>query len=522
MVNLGIIFGLLLASAALTIVVAFARPQQTPLVALGSMALLCFAWLLARPALPLSLSIGPAGGGWPGWSWQVGPLAWTVSLAVFLLSLGALALDAQRYGARRQPFDTALIMLLAVATLAACWAGSLATHVLTWTLLAAIWIGGMALSARGHEQRMASLSWRAGAALAAVLLLWLAAASAGPAADMSGVAAWSTLTRSLVLLAATYQLAVFPFHRLRLSDWALPPALSAMLTLAPAAAGAVLLARLEAGSEIGLAFALPFTLMGLLALLAAVRRAWIASNAGRSLPLALIQAQTGLVLLAGVWADPQAVLAETIVLLLGGGILLLAGNRRESHLPGRVPQPGALLAIAAFAALPLTAGFTGRSALYGAWLEEGRWVLVLATALLYLPLLTALLIAHLPTGRPGDNSETQAPKPDLPRVLTFLLPALGLFSVVLGQASVATWLAILLPALLAVFFAWRLREITELRQMLREAFTMPALPTAPPWSGARRVFSAAWTAAREALVILEGEGGLLWLLLFVVILYLVQ
>lgn len=527
--NLGLLIALAFLSFVATLVVTLIRPRQARLVALAGTALLCFTWLAARSALPLTFIVGSAQSAWPAWTWQVGDLSWAVSLGVLLLTLGALALERSTAepGHAAHP---AFIHLLAFVTLLACWAGSLATYVLAWTLLNSVWLGGVAVAALTgpatvRHERLAALPPRLSAAFAAILILWLAAANAGPQSAIPAAPNWSTLTHLLILLAAAIQLGVFPFHLLRFQDWGIPVALAPLLYTAPAAAGGLLLARLESASDVGLAFALPFTLLGLLALLAGARRAWSPAGEGLSLPLALIQAQSGLVLLAGVWAGPQAVLAETSVLLLGGGVLLMVQASSKHFVSWRFPQPGPLIAFAALAALPLTAGFTGRSAVYDAWLDQGRWLLVLVAALLHVPLLLAALQAlgpSLMTPQSDATTEPRRPADDLPRQLALLLPALGLVSIAaLTLAAPLTWVAILLPVVVAILLAWQLDETAEVRQTLHEAFALP-LPTQTAWRGLRLATGALSAASREALAILEGEGGLLWLLVFVVILYLVR
>lgn len=530
MVNLSLLFTLALLSGVATLAIAALRPQQTRLVALGGTALLAFGWLVARSALPLTFVLGAEPSAWPAWAWQVGEFSWSVSLGVLLLALGALALQSAPSESERD-YQTAFIHLLALVTLLACWAGSLATYTLTWTLLNAVWLGGLAwraLSAPAavRQDRLAALPSLLGAALAAILLLWLAAASAGPQSTMATAPEWSTLTQLLILLATAVQLGVFPFHAWRFQDWDAPASSAALLYSAPAAAGGLLLARLESAGDVGFAFALPFTLMGLLALLAGARRAWLSGDTEASLPLALIQAQAGLVLLAGVWAGPQAVLAETSVLLLGGGTLLLFQAVSQQSASGGLPQLGPLIALAALAALPLTAGFTGRSAIYDAWLDQDHWLLILVTALLHVPLLLAALQALGPslirTAQTDAKMESDRPTDSLPRQLALLAPALGLLSIAaLTLAASLSWAAILLPATVSLVLAWRLDETNELRQMLQEAFSLP-FSARPAWASLRRATGALSVATREALAILEGEGGLLWLLVFVVILTLVR
>ena len=555
MLNLGFFFALVLLGVLATAITTTLRPGQARLVALVGVALACFGWLVARAELPLSLTIGDDAAAWPAWTWQVGSPSWFVSLAVLLLALGALALRPRESPDKSRALEPVFLQLLAVVTLLACWAGSLATYVLAWTLLNGVWLVGMALSTRFQEEQRSSLTLRVGAGFGGIRLLWLASASggsttAGSGAAIAAVGSWPTLTRSLVLLAAAYQLGVFPFHYWHATSWLanspdvpsapvrrndarttfgvsrFAPARAALLHTAPAAAGALLLTRLENASDIGLAFALPLTLLGLLSLLLGARHAWSAAEDQPSLPAGLILAQAGVALLAGVWAGPQAALAETAVLVLGGGVLLLANGIRQ-HQSDRLPiQPGPIIAVAALAGLPLTAGFVGRGALYDAWLAEGRWLLVLATAILHVPLLLAALRAVWPTDLAADTGvrigEAGRAQSALPRLLALLLPALGLLSVArLGQTSVLAWLAILLPIAVAVVLMPRLSGSAELRQMLQEALSVP-LPARRPWHGLRRLGTAAATATREALAILEGEGGLLWLLIFVVVLYLAR
>ena len=520
--NLGIPFLVLLLSVFATLLTTVIRPTWARLVALVGTALTCFIWFASRSSLPLSWSIGPQAAVWPVWSWQAGALSWSVSLALLLLALAAVALEQQAARTERGTLDHALIQLLVAVGLLACWAGNLTTYVMAWAFLNGLWVFVLEFSSNDPFEGFKFLPRRIALAFTSVLLLWLAAASAGPNADLSGITAWPTLTRSLVLLAATYQLGVFSFHLWHSYDGRLSGGRAALLHAAPAASGALLLARLESASDIALAFALPFTLLGFYALLAGARRAWIATEEHASAAFALFQAQAGFVLLAGVWAEPQAVLAETAVLLLGGGVLLLANGCPLWDAQRRLPNPGPAIALAALAAVPLTAGFAGRSALYDAWLADGRWLLVLVTALLHIPLLAAAIHAMLPVSAAAEEGATSSrfATLDLSRLVALLLPTLALFSVAaLSGVAPVVWPAILLPIAVAVLVAWRVEEVAELRQTIHEAFAIPLSP-APIWSGVRLAASALSTSTREALAILEGEGGLLWLFVFVVIVYL--
>lgn len=523
------LLALLLISAIMTAALTIMRPKQARTGALIGMAIMGAVWFLVARSLPLSGVIGPDATAWPQWAWQIGPLSWSVSLAVLLLTLSALALTSPS-AARTQPL---LIQLLATGALVACWAGNFATYLYSWALLNTIWLIGANLLVHDTQEQTLSIQKQMALAFSGALFLWLAGASAPDASAAIAPESWPTLTRSLVLIAAAFQLLIFPLFLWR-SYRRAPAPVAALLHIAPSAAGALLLSRLEAASDIGLAFALPFTLMALLTIFLGARRAWITARRD-TLPVALIQAQSGLVLLAAVWAGPSAILGEVTVLLLAGGVLLLAGKPLATA-GKRLPfEPGPLIAIAAIAALPLTAGFAGRGATYSAWQEQGHWLLILVSVLLHVPLLAAAFKSLLPSTekvRVEDEGANIAPEHagepstvnelDLIRLISLLLPALALFNVsAIVQTAPVAWLAILLPILVAALLAWRLEENAELRQTLREAISLP-LPRPLAAVDIRRPFSAISAAARDALTLLEGEGGLLWLLVFVVIIYLVR
>ncbi len=516
----------LLLSALITAVLTVARPHLARAAALVAMALFGFGWLLVRAALPLRGGIGPPGQAWSQWSWQVDSLSWSVSLAIVLVALAALALTDAGGGAtqqrRGQPL---LVQALASAALVTCWPANFATAVTAWAALNGIWLGAANLPARRADAARMPMAAQVGLACSGIFFLWLAGASAGgQAGGATDPEGWSQMTRSLALVAATFQMVVFPLFLWRAFGRAAAP-LAALLHVAPSAAGAMLLLRVEAAVDIGLAFALPFTLTGLLAVALGAWRAWIAAGEEAALPVALIQAQSGLVVLAAVWAGAQAIVGEITVLLLAGGILLLA-TASPMAAASRLPaQPGVLIAVAALAALPLTAGFAGRSATYSAWLQQGRWLLILVSALLQLPLVAAAFNAMRSGSAPGARAAAEGHGPALAGItplLALVLPALGLFSLpAWGEAPLAAWLAILLPAAAAAALAWRLEESAELRQTLREAMSAP-LPRRAAWLDVRSHLAAFASAARHALTLLEGEGGLLWLLVFVVIIYLVR
>lgn len=478
---------LLLLALALVLVAGRVRRERSRVIAAAGITIV-LALLLAARATGLPLS-SP---GFP-WGWLLGETTWWPSLALLAVALaGLMGADS------RQP---ALLLLLLVAGLAATWANTPATQVATWTLLALlVWY----LARTGNQPERGVFPAVLGLA---PLALWLAAASFPAVAGVLAMEAWRgpVLTESLWLLGAVVALGALPFQLWRLQPGQQRPAIVALANSAPAAAGAVLLAGLAGGEAIA-SYALPLTLAGLLGLLWAAYLAW-----SRRVAPSLILAEASLVLLLGVWGTGEAVLAESRVLLLAGGILLLAPHVPEEGAWQRLARAPALLALAAF---PLTAGFAGRGLLYTAWLENDRWLLVAVAVLTQIPVLAAGLTRVWPHSWP----------PGRPRAVevALLLPALGLVSwQQIGAVAPLVWgaIAVQIVGALALFrFA---SEAGELRQALQEAVAL-RMEKRPDLAPVRAAGRQAGNALRQAMTLLEGEGALLWVVLFLVIVWLVR
>ncbi|MFW6182727.1 MAG: hypothetical protein ACOC8X_02940, partial [Chloroflexota bacterium] len=309
MLTLSTFLILLLAGSAVTVALTLFRPRFAVAGAAVTLAITTLLWLVALVRLPLSYTtsapLSPVAGF--TWTWHVARPLWILSLALFLLQIGALLYlnTVATAGKRPVPVQALTVVLLGAAAHLSFWASSLPALVAGWSLLALFWGLGRWEHA-GKSFNVEQALGRAGFSLGAIFLLWLGAATIPGPDETADAGLWPTLTTSLVLLAIVVQLALAPLalwqtrRRHDRSNSLL------VLCIIPGAAGAALLLRLEAASDIGLAFALPLTLAGLFALLWAARLGWSAAGGKGRLAPALVVAQSGLVLLAGVWANPQA------------------------------------------------------------------------------------------------------------------------------------------------------------------------------------------------------------------------
>ncbi|MGB3716142.1 MAG: hypothetical protein WA996_17085, partial [Candidatus Promineifilaceae bacterium] len=119
---------------------------------------------------------------------------------------------------------------------------------------------------------------------------------------------------------------------------------------------------------------------------------------------------------------------------------------------------------------------------------------------------------------------------DLPRlgqvsvIFAFSLPALGLIILPIspdGGREVMSWILIFVTILGAAAISWYMLNVSDVRAALTGAFHIHL-----PMQTAKRILGYVITGAsiiiRETAAILEGEGGMLWLLLLVVIFWLAR
>ena len=509
-----LIFWLLLVSAGVVTAVTYFRPKfrQDTIAwetAVGLLALvwLVWYWLGRQPPLPTAASASSL-----ATIWQLDELSWGLS-GVWLLLVTAVVVAGVRQmvdseGVLATRYALPATFFMATAGIVLLLAGNLAAVLVAATLLIGVWSGALWLLEPTIRADVTRLLSRVVWLMLSLLFIWLAAAFS-PDLNSLTMTGWPRLATSSGLVAALLLLGYWPFHGWRLANWQLPVGLAALLHAAPALAGLSLLARLVAGSDVGMGYGLFLTLFGLLGMFMGVRRAWAAeSPLALAGAVALVQANlAGLVL---VWVGPDVAVGEARVLVLAVGLFILIGHRLTQINAdlrfGR--QVGWLVVLAGLSGLPLLAGFAGRAGLYAAWLSDGRFILVLVAGLLQMLLVTAVAAA-------SNKWQLASEKPAQFRpylLMAFILLAAGLISFQgLSGVSIGVWLALLLPFGGGLALAYFVNEAEELNQIFRRAFVVDL-----PLDKARQRVGAfvGWleTAVQDAAAIWEGEGGLLWLL----------
>lgn len=399
--------------------------------------------------------------------------------------------------------EPALLFALTAASLPALWAADDRSRVLGLALFAVVWAASAYLLRMNEADASPAWATPAARAAGAVFCLWAAAA----------LPAWSTPLR---LLASAVLLGVWPFVPRPGSNGATPLGLvgdGVAVALGAAVAASTL--RFDAPSGALVAAA---TAVGLLSMLIGLSWAW--QPAPERTASALRPALGGLALAAAVWLGSAALVSAARLAIFAPAALMLAagiGARERANLP----EAGAparrrfsphlvavVVVVMAVAGLPLTVGFDIFPRLYGAWLDAGGWILLLLAVLL----LSFWTVAIIQSGRKAARGEA-ADRAAWLRSAALLLPLLGLVSVRRPTADVAplVWIALAVPLIVGLISARFVPASDNVGGLLREAIAPPE-PARRLAALVERAGQTARDALADALAILEGEYGLLWLL----------
>ncbi len=430
-----------------------------------------------------------------GRQWAIDEPVWQLTGVVLLLWLASVIYFAlhRRSGDEQQP---GWLFALAAAALPVVWAADARTRVMGLGLLTLVWAASIAFDRSREPDDLGRRLLPALPFVPALFSLWLAGAL-------------PTAALPFTLLAAVLLFCVQPPGGRAASETTAPDLLRGGL---PVVAGAaVLLASLRGGVPSGAEVA-GATALGLLGLVFGLWRAWY--QWPERLPQALRLALCGLLLTAAVWVGPSALLPAARLAVFAPALLVIADALRptEDTVTRRrwaiTPQTIAVAAVfAAVAGLPLTVGFGVLAPLYGAWLASGGWVLLAVTVILLTMWLATLLGAArgLGGGAAGRIGWLRGVA-----LLPLLAGLVHLNTAALGVGPVV-WAAIGLPIVAGLLLGRFAPAPETLGGLLREAATLP--PAAMRLTQrARQAGRTTYEALGDALAILEGEYGLLWLL----------
>ncbi|MCC6607193.1 MAG: hypothetical protein IT327_28555 [Anaerolineae bacterium] len=493
------LFWLLLLGAAACVALLRFRPAWTWPTAVALLGLALLTWLSLRTQLPLEATFlsWSAGGVLPDWTWRINLAGWGVTSWVLLVGT-AVALHAflQPDSANRAITPASLLLLVAAA-LSVIWSDGFTGLLAGTALLLASWLVTLWLAG----ERSTGFLFKGAVLLVGLLLSWPIGSS------------------RTALLGAALLLNVWPLPLWSPKNVVGETAVTPLTPLLPPLAGALLLIRLLPVAQLSPALSLLLTVLALVGFMHGLQLAWNRLHLPGYAVTALLLGQSHLLLLAAIWVGEGGVAAELRVLLLAGGALYLLVSQPMTQHWLRWTVGG--VALAALAGLPLTAGFASRAGLYAIWLADGRWALVLVLGLLHVPLVLAGV--WLLRGETAVEATTQPhTRQDWLREGLPILPALGLLSVsnvIWGNVPLLAWAAILLAAAAGVVLPRFVGNAQQVRVTLRQALGNER-PLAAKLPSLKQLGLGLQTAVNDAADVLDGDSGLLWLLLLAVIIIL--
>jgi hypothetical protein len=471
----------------------------------------------------------------------VDPISWSFALAITTLVLAViLTVPIRQQGVNWHAWASSLA--LAGFGLLAVLAGNPLTLMLAWAAIDILEVSILLVQvgdSKVHVQTLAAFTARAGGL---GLLLWadVAARSAGNGLSFTSDASASAVPARLslfLLVAAGLRLGVLPLHLPYLQEPPLRRGLGASLRLAPAAASLVLLARTAYAGVPEAWLPALLVLVGLSALYGAFL--WFTAEDEMSGRPFWILGMAAFVVASAACGVPEASLAWALACIFSGGLLFLSSVRHRNLLP--LPIFGLL----GFIGLPFTPAWGGMQfytslpsiflipvfTLAHALLISGyirhairpepmpensqRWLWVLyPLGLALLPALQMVLFIG-PMFFAGPAWQVFRQSGD-----TGLLTTPGNYA----HLPVLTWTGSAIALGLAALFLWikyRRRPNVELT------------PHLPPRlvSIIQKLFSLRWfydllgisllllvRFTRQLTAVLEGEGGILWVLVLLALL----
>ena len=505
---------LLFVMALVLVALRFLRPdfRFAWLVAAGGAFLAWLSVILWQIFMPISLSL-PA---WqPAYLFKDSPLFFADRLSwPYALSLASLVLGVILTAVVRDDFPDPLgwagVSALGGLGMLAVLANNPLTLALVWSALDLMELVSHIRSAEGERPNERVVAGFSARLLGTGLLLWagLTSLSQGTLLDFHSTRPEAGM---LLILASGLRLGVIPLHLGYASETSLRRGYGTALRLVPATSSLIILARIPVESAQS-QFA-PFLLIVVAVAAAYGGFQWVRASddlAGR--PYWVIGVSS-LALASSLRGNPVGSVAWGVGLLLAGGALFLASS--QNRILNRALLVAGAWGISALPFSPSASGWQGADVT--SWALWGAWpILVLAQALL-----AAGFIRH--ALRPAVSAPLEA-QPIWSRnvypigigVLLFTLIGLGLY----GWDGALT-LGAYIPALVAL-------ALTAL-----VAWLTPRLPWLNPVSlGAKgegvtaldSFYGVLWNLYRQIgrlieafLAALEGDGGILWALLFLVL-----
>lgn len=513
-----------------TAIAARQRAKFAPEMAIVFVSLTLLLWMIVGAVLPMSLTLlrWSTIQGEIGLELLVEAISWRSTLYLLIIVDVVLIFTRPHFKTASLEKNSSpshwlvlpIIMLMVLSGLLAILANSLAGLVISWTILVINLFGFLWIAAEPNLQlRQALLN--VGSLLLGVGFLWLAAAALnGSTPVISGIENWPEKAIIWTSLAGLVLLGAIPFQWWRSPGFqsGQSPATTIIFQLVPTIVGGSLLARMAVTNISNTAYLLFVTGFGLLGVLVGLSLAWVHLGTPRKSLSGLLLAEAGMVALVAVWASPTAAVSQVGVFALSLAALYLTGEKPAWKFNWPIIVP-----VAAITGMPITIGFLGLSGLYGSWLDRGLLPLLLVTVLLSVPLVAVSLLAWRSEAPVSIKTTHDRFQPILATVGMVIL-SLGLLTLpryTTASTDILIWFFLLVSGVGGVALAWYAARGHLVWEDLSEAMRLN-IPTQQIRELLQALASRIVLFIREAATILEGEGGMLWVLVLIIVLWLAR
>ncbi len=501
-------FLVLISTAAMIAVLGILRPRfvyHWLLAAVGVISAWVLMWLtMARVPVVIGVLEGNYQGlSLPTLSFRIDEIAWPLGLAVVTLTLAVIFTDASR-AAETSWIVWAGDLGLSAVGLTAVMAGNISTMLLAWTIVDLIELGILLRQLDREEMRRRAFIFFAMNLLGTMIVLAaiISAGSGGVRMNLDRIPSEAVV---YLILAVGLRMGVFPLQVAFLPGVHHQRGQGTLLRLIPPIVSVALLARVSV-VEVSATWRV---ILLFSAALASVYGgvAWARAEDEIDGRLFWIIGVAGLCFASAVQGQQGAVLAWGLALLYPSGALFLSSVRNKLMLPIGI------LSLFAFSALPFSPTYAGL-----------RMYQPVQLFLLFLPLAHLLLIGGYVRFMRRETEPLSGVEPWV-RVIYItglaLLPTTYIVSVFVGPrimvaGGIPIWpllveLGIVAVGVVAYWRKWHIPDTVF--DWLDRIFSLAWIEFVVRW-----IFNAMARIAQLVTEMLEGDGGILWTLLFLVML----
>ncbi len=456
-------------------------------------------------------------------SFRVDQTAWIIALGLTLILI-ATAFTWLAYPGQRRPAPRALSLLLIATAIASVFASNLLTLAVAWGLFDLVFVAALLVRSGPHVGRRAAVAIVL--STSATLCVWVATLLIENSHDSLY---WHLLDiadgpRLWLAAAAVLRVGLYPLHQWLPIELGHEPDRAVLLFTAPTAVGLALWSRLAIANALPAQSITP--ILAALSALIGGALAWRSSTPQRGLPFIALGLSGLAVVNVGASTTPGTLTTATL-----NWMFVMVSLFITRGLDRRAPwwSIGALIAGLSLIGLPGTLGFSVRQSMIGGLTASRQWWLLITCALGELLIVTAAIRLLL---SPATEEEPIAPLRQISFALALacaalpmlvlalipsLIPAMPSLQQQLNQLSALGVVLWLLPIVGGVLLAQRDH---------RQPATEPA-SAQPLWTYVLRLdwFNAVASffvrrmteLLRAIALMIEGEGGLIWALIVVII-----